>query len=224
MKLPLVPKDDWQDMPSQAISKSNSVRFGIDQFPDNQKRMWSGYLATVTYMDEQIGRILQSLKELGLEKQTAVIFTSDHGYLLGEHHFWQKGNLREEVTRIPLIIRSPGKPSGISSSIVELVDLFPTACELTSLPIPDSVEGISLVPVLAKQDVQIKQSALSFVPNGTSLRTKKWSYMKYKNGDEELYDMLKDSKQFENLATNLEYKNQLSKVRKQYTRRISNVR
>ena len=55
-------------------------------------------------------------------------------------------------------------------------------------------------------------------------RTKKWSYMKYKNGDEELYDMLKDSKQFENLATNLEYKNQLSKVRKQYTRRISNVR
>ena len=224
MKLPLVPKDDWQDMPSQAISKSNSVRFGIDQFPDNQKRMWSGYLATVTYMDEQIGRILQSLKELGLEKETAVIFTSDHGYLLGEHHFWQKGNLREEVTRIPLIIRSPGKPSGISSSIVELVDLFPTACELTSLPIPDSVEGISLVPVLAKQDVQIKQSALSFVPNGTSLRTKKWSYMKYKNGDEELYDMLEDSKQFENLATNLEYKNQLSKVRKQYTRRISNVR
>ena len=175
-------------------------------------------------MDEQIGRILQSLKELGLEKETAVIFTSDHGYLLGEHHFWQKGNLREEVTRIPLIIRSPGKPSGISSSIVELVDLFPTACELTSLPIPDSVEGISLVPVLAKQDVQIKQSALSFVPNGTSLRTKKWSYMKYKNGDEELYDMLKDSKQFENLATNLEYKNQLSKVRKQYNRRISNVR
>ena len=55
-----------------------------------KKRMWSGYLATVTYMDEQIGRILQSLKELGLEKETAVIFTSDHGYLLGEHHFWQK--------------------------------------------------------------------------------------------------------------------------------------
>ena len=92
------------------------------------------------------------------------------------------------------------------------------------MPIPDSVEGISLVPVLAKQDVQIKQSALSFVPNGTSLRTKKWSYMKYKNGDEELYDMLKDSKQFENLAKNLGYKNQLSKVRKQYTRRIRNVR
>ena len=78
----------------------------------------------------------------------------------------------EEVNPIPLIIRSPGKPSGISSSIVELVDLFPTACELTSLPIPDSVEGISLVPVLAKQDVQIKQSALSFVPNGTSLAQK----------------------------------------------------
>ena len=219
MKLPLVPQDDWKDMPSQAISKSNSVRFGIDQFPDNQKRMWSGYLATVTYMDEQIGRILQSLEELGLEKETAVIFTSDHGYLLGEHHFWQKGNLREEVTRIPLIIRSPGKPSGISSSIVELVDLFPTACELTSLSIPDSVEGISLVPVLAKQDVQIKQSALSFVPNGTSLRTQNWSYMKYEDGTEEFYNMKTDPKQFTNLSKSKEDRIQLLKHRKLLTQR-----
>ena len=86
---------------------SNSNRFGINKFSDNQKRMWSGYLATVTYMDEQVGRILDALKKLKLDKETTVIFTSDHGYLLGEHHFWQKGNLREEVTRVPLIIRSP---------------------------------------------------------------------------------------------------------------------
>ena len=68
-------------------------KYGIDKFPDNQKRMWSGYLATVTFMDEQVGRILNALKELGGDKETAVFFTSDHGYLLGEHHFWQKGNL-----------------------------------------------------------------------------------------------------------------------------------
>ena len=127
MKLPFVPKGDWDDMPKAAISNSNSQKYGIDKFPDNQKRMWSGYLATVTFMDEQVGRILKALEELGLEKETAVFFTSDHGYLLGEHHFWQKGNLREEVTRVPLIIKTPGQKPGMSSSIVELVDMFPTA-------------------------------------------------------------------------------------------------
>ena len=90
MKLPFVPKGDWDDMPKAAISNSNSQKYGIDKFPDNQKRMWSGYLATVTFMDEQVGRILKALEELGLEKETAVFFTSDHGYLLGEHHFGKR--------------------------------------------------------------------------------------------------------------------------------------
>ena len=85
-------------MPKVGISNSNSQHFGIDKFPDNQRRMWSGYLATVTFMDQQVGRILGALKALGLDDDTAIFFTSDHGYLLGEHHFWQKGNLREEVT------------------------------------------------------------------------------------------------------------------------------
>ena len=135
MNLPFVPAGDWKDMPNAAISGSNSKRFGIDKFQDNQKRMWAGYLATVTFMDEQVGRILRVLKELGLDQNTAVMFTSDHGYLLGEHHFWQKGNLREEVTRVPLIIKSPIDKPGISTSLVELVDLFPT-CLLYTSPSP----------------------------------------------------------------------------------------
>ena len=150
MKLPFVPERDWEDMPSQAISNSNSTRFGIDKYPGNQKKMWSGYLATVTYMDEQVGRILDALKELNMDKETAIIFTSDHGYLLGEHNFWQKGNLREEVTRVPLIIKSTKSSPTQNSSIVELVDIFPTACELIGLPIPNSVQGKSLVPILTK--------------------------------------------------------------------------
>ena len=131
-------------------------KFGIDEFPDNQKRMWAGYLATVTFMDEQVGRILKALKDLGLDKNTAVFFTSDHGYLLGEHHFWQKGNLREEVTRVPLIMRTPAHKPGVSSSIVELVDLFPTACELAGLPVPESVEGTSLLPILKNPKASVK--------------------------------------------------------------------
>jgi arylsulfatase A-like enzyme len=175
--------------------------------------MWSAYLATVTFMDEQVGRILNTLKELGLDKETAVFFTTDHGYLLGEHHFWQKNNLREEVTRVPLIIKSPGNRPGKTRSIVELVDLFPTACELSSLKIPSSVQGKSLVPILHNPQEKVKNSALSFVKAGTSMRTGKWSYMKYKDGSEELYDMKKDPKQYDNLIFKPLFQDALKKIR-----------
>jgi len=223
MELPSVPEGDWDDMPKAGISASNSQKFGIDEFPDNQKRMWAGYLATVTFMDEQVGRILKALKDLGLDKSTAVFFTSDHGYLLGEHHFWQKGNLREEVTRVPLIMRTPAHKPGVSSSIVELVDLFPTACELAGLPIPESVEGTSLLPILKNPKASVKKSALSFVSRGTSMRSSVWSYMKYKDGSEELYDMKKDPRQFQNLAKSPQHSEILKKLRVQFGKRTQGL-
>ena len=219
IKLPFVPDNDWEDMPKAAISGSNSKHYGIHKFPENQKRMWAGYLATVTFMDEQVGRIIRALKELGLAQNTAVMFTSDHGYLLGEHHFWQKGNLREEVTRVPLIIKSPVNKPGISNSIVELVDLFPTACEMVGVQIPSSVQGSSLLPILKNPKKQVKNSALSFIPKGTSMRTEKWAYMKYKDGAEELYDMKNDPKQFKNLVLNNHYSPVLNRLRNQFKTR-----
>lgn len=223
ISLPVVPHNDWSDIPKLGLSHSNSKSFGIDQYPENQKRMWAGYLATVTFMDEQVGRILKALKELGLDQETAIFFTSDHGYLLGEHHFWQKGNLREEVTRVPLIIKSPIDKPGISTSLVELVDLFPTACEMVGLQSPASVQGSSLLPILKNPKKEVKKSALSFIPKGTSMRTKKWAYMKYKDGTEELYDMKNDPKQFKNLVSNDSYSEVLNKLRTQFkTRNKSN--
>jgi len=216
MTLPFVPSDDWDDMPKSAVSRSNSKYYGIDKFPDNQRRMWAGYLATVTFMDEQVGRILKTLRELGLDRETAVFFTSDHGYLLGEHHFWQKGNLREEVTRVPLIMKVPTSQPGSSSSIVELIDLFPTACEATGLTIPKGVEGKSLFPVLENPKTTVKEAAFSFVSKGTSMRTSQWAYMKYGDGSEELYDMKKDSKQFVNLAQSAEHAKVLASLRNQF--------
>ena len=224
MKLPYVPKDDWKDMPKSGISSSNSVKFGINQFPENQKKMWSAYLATVTFMDEQVGRILEALRELELDRETAVFFTSDHGYLLGEHDFWQKSNLREEVTRVPLIIRSPGHLSGRSRSIVELVDLFPTACELTGLKIPTSVQGKSLVPILHDPKKEIKKSALSFVKGGTLMRTEKWSYMKYSDGSEEFYDMKNDPGQFKNLIGTQANATECDRMRKNTSRKLNALR
>jgi len=185
--------------------------------------MWAGYLATVTFMDEQVGRILKTLNELGLDQETAVFFTSDHGYLLGEHHFWQKGNLREEVTRVPLLIKSPNHQPGISSSIVELVDLFPTACDLVSLTKPRSVQGTSLVPIINNPKFKVKESALSFVNKGTSMRSSNWSYMKYGDGTEELYDMKKDPKQFTNLAKAQGYEKVLLSIRKRFINKINQI-
>lgn len=223
MPLPHVPAGDWNDIPVAGISNSNSKHFGIDEFPDNQRRMWAGYLATVSFMDHQVGRILVALENLKLAKDTIIIFTSDHGYLLGEHHFWQKGNLREEVTRVPLIVKSPGFQPARTQSIVELIDLFPTACELVGIKSPSSMQGKSLVSILHDPNSKVKESALSFVRKGTSLRTRRWAYMKYSDGSEELYDMKKDPGQFNNLVNKTsEFKN-LQIIRRKYTHRAASL-
>lgn len=221
MELPETPPDDLGDMPKQAIPRSRSAINGIDQYPANQKRMWSAYYASVTFMDEQVGRVLAELNRLGLREKTAIVFASDHGYHLGEHTFWLKNNLHEEVTRVPLIISIPSENRGRSESIVELVDLFPTLCRLTGLPIPNQVQGESLVPVLDDLDTTVKESALSFTNNGTSLRTKRWTYTRYRDGSEELYDMRQDPGQFANLARSPSQQTVMASHRQMFDRRLN---
>lgn len=199
--LPHVPANDLDDIPPFGISSSNSKKTGLAQYPENQQRMWAGYYASVTFMDQQVGRILDELDRLGLAESTAIVFTSDHGYHLGDHTFWQKANLHEQVTRVPLIFAAPGVEPGRSRSIVQLVDLFPTLCELTGATIPASVEGRSLVPVLRDPEATIHDAAFSYVQGGHhALRTDRWAYLRYSDSSEELYDMESDPGQFSNLA------------------------
>jgi iduronate 2-sulfatase len=164
-------------------------------------------------MDKQVGRILDELDRLGLRRSTAVVFTSDHGYHLGEHTFWQKGNLHEEVTRVPLVLSVPGTKPGKSRSIVELMDIFPTLAALAGLEIPEDVQGKSLRPVLADPTAIIKAGALSFVSRGLSIRTLGWHYARYNGKTEELYDMKADPQQFTNLARSSSHKDQLQHLR-----------
>ena len=112
MRLPQVVEDDLQDIPRLGLAGTRSANNPIGQYPDNQKRMWAAYYASVAFMDEQVGRILAELDRLGLRESTAVVLTSDHGYHLGEHTFWQKSNLHEEVVRVPLIMSVPGYDPG----------------------------------------------------------------------------------------------------------------
>jgi iduronate 2-sulfatase len=200
IEVPHVPEGDLDDMPRQGISGSNSKKAGLAHYPENQQRMWSGYYAAVTFMDQQVGRILNEIDSLGLADSTAIVFTSDHGYHLGDHTFWQKADLHEQVTRVPLIIAAPGIAPGRTRSLTQLVDLFPTLCELTGAPIPKGVEGKSLVPLLRDKVVIINDAALSYDTGHHALRTDRWAFMRYTDGSEELYDMESDPGQFANLV------------------------
>jgi iduronate 2-sulfatase len=200
IELPFVPEGHLDEIPPAGISRSNSQQSGIDRFPENQQRMWAAYYATVTFLDDQVGRVLDEIDRLGLADTTAIVFTSDHGYHLGEHTFWQKTNLREEVIRVPLMISAPGLTPGRSDSIVELMDIYPTLCALTGIATPPTVQGHNLVPVLRNPTVSVRDAALSILRNGHSLRCPRWAFMRYQDESEELYDMDADPQQFRNLA------------------------
>lgn len=223
MPLPQVPTNDLDDIPRAGLAKKTSQNSGIAKWPDNQKRMWAAYYATVTYMDEQLGKILDELERLKLSSSTAIVFLSDHGYHLGEHNFWQKSNLHEEVTRVPVIISAPGLKPGRTQSFAELIDIYPTLCSLLKVPIPKSVLGKSLLPTLRDPSISPRPNALSLNRGSHSLRTDRWAYMKYKNGDEELYDMIKDPAQFSNLAKKKEYRTTKTQLLNQLKKRLKSA-
>jgi iduronate 2-sulfatase len=221
IRLPPGLADDLADIPPLGIAGSHSKENGLVNYPENQRRMWAGYYAAVTFMDQQVGRILDEIDRLELAKSTAIVFTSDHGYHLGEHTFWQKANLHEQVTRVPLIIAAPGVAPGRSRSIAQLVDLVPTLCELSGATIPSGVEGTSLVPVLREVTAQVNEAAFSYVQGGHyAMRGPRWAYMRYSDGSEELYDMEHDSDQFHNLAALAEHRATLEVMRQQLDQRL----
>lgn len=222
MQLPPQQTDDLSDIPKLGKAKTTSSTNPIGKHPDNQKRMWSGYYASVSFMDEQVGKIIDELDKLGLRESTAIVFTSDHGYHLGDHQFWQKSNLHEQVLRVPLVVSAPKLACGTSKAVVELVDIYPTLCALTGLTIPEEVQGTSLMPLLTQNADRIKPGALSF-NNGFSLRTQDWHYMRYKDGTRELYDMNADPGEFTNLAQRSSFSPRLQQLEKILRTRLKRV-
>ncbi len=189
---------DLADIPAQGIFWNE---LGRGPFNDAARRkVLQAYYASVSFMDDQVGRIIKELRRLDLMDNTIIVFTSDHGYHLGEHTMWQKLSLHEESARVPMIICSPDGFRGRSQAMVESLDLYPTLADASGLAVPDHCQGVSLEPILKGLARSVREAAYTSVSNGQLLRTTRWAYMQYSSGGEELYDMVADPHQFTNLA------------------------
>ncbi len=186
-----------------------------------------GYFASVSYIDAQIGRLLDSLERMGLRDNTIVILWGDHGWKLGEHNSWCKMTNYEIDTRVPLMISVPGMKNKEkqSAALVEFVDIYPTLCELAGLPVPSDLQGTSFVPILDNPNRPWKKAVFSqflrkgiwIAPDGIeymgySIRTDRYRYVEWINWQtkeqaaKELYDHQTDPAENENIAGNPNYK------------------
>lgn len=222
MMLPPKKKNDWDDLPKAGISKS-SKSSGLEGKLDKQQEVLSAYYASVSFMDDQVGRILEALDRLDLRTNTIVIFTSDHGYHLGEHDFWQKMSLHEESTRIPIIMSVPGKPAGVSESLVQQIDLYPTLADLSDLETPSHVQGKSFAKLLDTPDKSIHEAIYCLRGKDHLLRTERWAYLQYNNGTAELYDMQTDPHQYTNLVDSPKHRPQLQLMQKRLAQKLKTI-
>ena len=225
MQLPPKLKDDWADIPKAGINYKTSKNMKMDL--RRQKKAVGGYYASVAFMDRMVGQVLNGLKEAGLEDNTIVIFTSDHGYHLGEHDFWAKVSLHDESAAVPLIIRMPGKKPAVCHSLVELLDLYPTLSNLCGLEVPKHLQGKDISKMMTNPAKEVRSAAFSVNGKGFLLREQDWAYIAYgKNGqgDEELFDMKQDPKQFTNLAKDPKHAQIIARFQKQMANKLREVR
>ena len=191
-----------------------------------QKELIHGYLACVSYVDAQIGKVIAKLKETGLYDNTIIVLWGDHGFHLGDKQLWGKHTTYEEATRAPLIFSNTGFVEGKSTCTpVNFIDIFPTLCELTGLDVPVHLDGKSLVPILKDPRKKVQDFAASIYPQngywGIAIRTERYRYVTWYNGYDskqwhgirlqdapaftELYDYQEDPLERKNLAGDRAY-------------------
>ncbi|XAL98017.1 sulfatase [Phycisphaeraceae bacterium D3-23] len=219
--------DDWDDIPRAGINYKTSHNMQMDL---GQRRAAVGsYYASVSYVDAMVGQIVAKLEAEGLADNTIVIFTSDHGFHLGEHDFWAKVSLHEESARVPLIIRYPGKAPAVCDSFTELIDLYPTLAGACGLETSEHLQGHDIGPMLDDPAYTVRDTAfcVNGGNNGFLLRDADWAYIQY--GEDagrgiELYDMNEDPQQLTNLAQRPEYAGVVAEFRQRLADKLAEVR
>jgi arylsulfatase A-like enzyme len=153
---------NYLDIPEFATLPADSLRIGLKL--EKQKELIHGYYAAVSYLDAQVGVLLNTLESLGTLNNTIIVLWGDHGWHLGDHDLWHKHTNFEEATRAPLIIAGPGINSGKTNSLTEFVDVFPTICDLAGVTIPTNLDGKSLKPLMVNNNAKVNDYSISQYP------------------------------------------------------------
>ncbi|MBL9117027.1 MAG: sulfatase-like hydrolase/transferase [Verrucomicrobiaceae bacterium] len=198
--------EDLAQLPNASLRPNNNVFRYAAPTRDEARDALQGYLASTSFVDSQVARVLEKLGELRLAEKTIVVLTGDHGYQLGEHGLWAKQTLFEGANHVPLIISAPGVKPGARSGLAEQVDIYPTLCDLAGLPKPKHLQGRSLKTMLDNPSAKGKQVAISTMiaphtkQTGHSVRTDAFRYIVWEGGEELLYDLRSDPDELHNLA------------------------
>ena len=228
LKFDLDPADDWKDIPAIAATKQY-LDYGFPALGgenDQRRREFTqAYYACISFMDAQLGIILDALRRSGHWENTVIVFIGDNGYHLGEHFMWGKVLQFEESARVPMIVRAPGltQSAAVTSGLVELVDIFPTLAELCGVTPPANLQGRSLVPMLRDPKAPGKDRAYTVVKRGEDLgvavRFDRYRYTEWVTPDRnELYDLAADPRERTNLALRPDYAATVSRARQVLSR------
>jgi arylsulfatase A-like enzyme len=204
IKLPVTKENDLADVPTQGVKMAGPEGDHAAVLKGDQwKQAVQAYLATISFLDDQVGRLLDGLDQSPRKDKTIIVWWTDHGWHLGEKEHWRKFALWEEATRTSLAIVAPGvsKPGSKTDAPVDYTNLYPTLCQLTGLPVPDHVKGASLMPLLKNPAAKWDGVAVCTHGKGNhAVRDAQWRYIRYADGTEELYDHSKDPYEWTNLA------------------------
>lgn len=230
IQLPEVPPDDLEDVPHAGKIFAQSLFFFRTMYPESDHQaitergdstLWrekvQAYLASSSYADAMVGRVLDALEASPYADNTIVVLWGDHGWHLGEKKHWRKMTLWETGTRTPLIIHMPESTSNGEkvNAPVSLQDLYPTLVELADLNVDQKLDGNSLVPLLEDPGRDWEKPVLiTHGPGNFAVRSGPWNYIRYQNGDEELYNLKSDPEEFNNLASEPGYENVIERLGK----------
>ncbi len=213
--MPVVPEDDLEDLPEEALKNTRSSKYQSITKAGKEREGVQAYLACISFIDVQVGLVLDALDASPHAENTIVVFWGDHGWHLGEKSHWSKSTLWEEATRAPLMIVAPGINPGRCPTPVSFLDIYPTLVELAGLEPNVDLDGKSIVPLMKNPEAVWERPALTTHGKGNhSLRTKQWRYTRYHDGGEELYDHYTDPMEWNNLAGDPSYAEKKSQLKK----------
>ncbi|WP_114749393.1 sulfatase [Pleomorphovibrio marinus] len=208
--LPEAPDEERADVPDFAWNLHwylPEVRLSWLKENNQWANLVRSYLATISFTDAMVGRVLDALEQNGLADNTIVVLWSDHGWHLGEKGITGKNTLWERSTRVPLLFAGPNIPQGERrSQPAELMDMYPTLVDLAALPAKGGLEGLSLSPQIFENKKRERPAITTHNPGNNSVRSERWRYIRYANGEEELYDHQNDTHEHTNLAKDDSYK------------------